>query len=195
MNGNINSIKIQSILNYFENILLGETVNTANYFEWNTFRVFETMESYVILNPNFKIDPVDKTPLGTAKSGVEDILIKFNEFTLLIECSLRTGASQLDYEAESVVRHLKNHKTEYAEKSFTLFIAPSIDIDFTMMVGKNKKKYPVLPLTIKQFKKLVQLVNTEQYPKNLLNLCENLLRFDLDSKSAGEWLKYIDSQL
>ena len=195
MSGNQNSTKLIEILNYFDNIMNRETINTANYLEWNTFRVFENMESYNVIQPNFKMDSYGN-PIGNAKSGVEDALIEFENFSILIECSLRTGASQLDFEADSVVRHLKTYLTNNNDKkAFTLFIAPSIDLEFTMMISKNKTTCPVLPLTIEQFKKLVSTVSNLDYPNSLHSIIKDLIRLDLDHRSAEEWLTYINLQL
>lgn len=195
MSGKQNSTQLIEILNYFDNIMNRETINTANYFEWNTFKVFENMESYNVIQPNFKLDSAGY-PLGNAKSGVEDVLIEFDDFSILIECSLRTGASQLDFEADSVVRHLKTYLTNNHDKeAFTLFIAPSIDLEFTMMISKNKTTFPVLPLTIEQFKKLVTNVSKFDYPNSLQAAIKELIRLDLDHHSAEEWLLFINSNI
>jgi len=191
MSGKHNSNELLELLSYFDEEMYN-TVNVASYFEWNTYRVFKHLGGYINITPNFTLDS-NMLPISTAASGKEDILIEYPNFYLLIECTLRTGESQLDYEADSVSRHLKNFSDNNTKKAFTLFLAPSINVNFTKMISREKAQYPIIPLSIKQFQTLLKKRDTEDFSKFLLSELINLLRPDLNHKSAAEWLKHIET--
>ncbi|BBU41394.1 hypothetical protein APP_36860 [Aeribacillus pallidus] len=180
---------MQDILDFYEEV--EKTINPPNYFEWNTYRVFKKLGSYKNLVPNFKLDDSGH-PIGNAIPGVEDILVEYEHFSILIECSLTIGEKQLDYEGDSVVRHLQEYKKKGIE-AYTLFLGKSIDLSFARHIGFNKESEPVIPLTVDQFKKLVtQLKGDGEHfnPNKLKEILIKLLRSDLGYDQAEEWLTH-----
>lgn len=185
---------MNNILDYYKSILDKNHLSPASYFEWNTFRVFDKLGGFINLIPNFKLSS-DGKPTGCAKPGVEDILVEYEEFKLLIECSLRSGETQVDYEGNSVTRHLNSQKKVSNKQCFTLFIAPSIDINLYKYYSINKPSTPVIPLTLNQFILLINYINIDFNSSKLQKILLELLKPEFSSKDFSTWTKFIDNYI
>lgn len=196
MNG-VKELSIEVIVsNYFEqleSVIASRSQTASIMFEWYVYSIFKDIRGYESIVPNFIIDEKGN-PKGHARPGVEDVFIKYNDFSLLLECSLRSGTDQLDYESESVVRHLSNFLEKNDKEAYLLFLSPTINLDFTKYVSIEKEKHKIVPLTIKQLKVLIEvLIESNDLDKELHVHLNNLHIYNLHSKSEEEYLKEISN--
>lgn len=185
---------MNSILTNYDVILDKNHFSPASYFEWNTYKVFEKLGGFIKLKPNFKLTD-EGLPSGCAKPGVEDILVEYREFNLLIECSLRSGETQVDYEGNSVARHLNAKKDKTDKDCFSLFIAPTIDISLYKYYSLKKNTTPIIPLNLKQFTKLVIFMNNKFNSINFKNILKDLLNQQLSKEDYYKWPEFIDNYI
>lgn len=184
-----------NILNYYDEIIQNKVVAPASFFEWNTYRVFKKLGGYKELITNFKLDSNDR-PYGCAKPGFEDVTIKYDKFIVLVECSLRSGESQLDFEGDSVPRHLKSCLSINNNCScYTIFLAPKIYLSFAKHIGFEKDKLKIIPLTLEQFKLIAIKFEKNFDPLDFRSLLENLLCDHLGYLDAETWLKSINETI
>lgn len=180
------------VLNYYDNILDRNHINPPSYFEWNTYRVFNTLGGYTNIIPNFKLDDKGK-PLGCAKPGLEDIMIEYNKLNLLVECSLRSGVSQVDTEGNSVYRHYMARSKTSTSKCISLFIAPTID-DELYLYYSHKFRASIVPLSLSQFKKLALYIYDKNVEDTLCNILNNLVYYN-NFSSLEKWKIGIDNYI
>lgn len=181
-----------SILNYYDNILNRNHISPASYFEWNTYRVFHSLGGYNNLIPNFKFDSNGK-PLGCAKQGLEDIFIEYNNLNLLVECSLRSGISQVDTEGNSVYRHNLEKSKSCNCKCISLFISPSIH-DELYLYYSHRSRAKIVPLSLSQFKTLCLYLKDKNVEYNISHILNNLVYFN-NFNSPQEWKIEIDNYI
>lgn len=159
------------VLNYYDVILDRDHICPSVYFEWNTYKVFNSLGNFNSILPNFKMDN-DGNPISGAKSGVADIIVNYDKIDLILECSLRSGVTQVDYEGNSVYRHsVDNIKPN--KKCITLFLAPTIHDDLYEYYS-YRSNVSIIPLDLSQFKKFILSVEGSNVQLSLLNLLETL---------------------
>lgn len=185
---------MNQILKYYDKILSRNFISAASYFEWNTFRIFKQLDDFINLSPNFKLSS-EGIPLACAKPGVEDFHIQYESFYLLIECSLRSGETQVDYEGESVIRHLHSKICSSKMSCFSIFLSPSININSYKYFSFNKILTPVIPLNLNQFRNLIESIH-ENYSSSLMNkIVKDIVFEKLTYQDAHLWSQYIDNYI
>jgi hypothetical protein len=160
----------------------GNVVDPPTYLEWNIWRAFESLDVAEKIKPNFKFSD-DMQPLCPAGGNVPDLEVYYNDFVLIPEVTLKSGAIQWRDEAEPVPVHVIRIKKEISDKPvFGLFVAPKID-DRTCNVFFGCHSVPdmfgdtvsVLPLTIKQFQEILLFFVAHEFrPEKLLSLLEKI---------------------
>ncbi|XZJ82142.1 AlwI family type II restriction endonuclease [Clostridium perfringens] len=180
-----------NILNYYDKILDRNHISPSSYFEWNTYRAFNALGGFIKITPNFKIDN-DGKPAGDAKPGVADIIINYDKIDLILECSLRSGVSQVDYEGNSVYRHSVDLKKSSKKMCLTLFISPNIH-DELYEYYADHSNVTIIPLTLSQFKKLIVSVKNKDIEEYLLTIKKNL-SYD-NFESYDNWKLAIDNYI
>lgn len=180
------------ILNYYDNILDRNHISPASYFEWNTYRVFNILGGYNSLIPNFKLDENGK-PSGCAKPGLEDILIEYDTLNILVECSLRSGVSQVDTEGNSVYRHNLEKSKVSTSRCISLFIAPTIH-DELYLYYSHKFRAEIVPLSLPQFKKICIYLRDKNIEDTLCTILSNLVYCN-NFSSSQEWKIGIDNYI
>lgn len=176
------------ILDIFTKISNNDIYSPSIFYEWNVYRVFKSLGEYDELLPNFKMDKND-CPLHYAKAGFEDILVKYSNFDLLIECTLSTGSKQLDMEGEPVLRHLREYLKKYTKEVFTLFVAENISNEFLKYIFIFKNDLPVIPITTNQLKKIYMNKISKE---NLYLFLKEVSKLEIE---ITNWLKNIDEIL
>jgi hypothetical protein len=174
--------KLVEIAKDFEVISKGNVVDPPTYLEWNIWRAFESLDVAEKIKPNFKFSD-DMQPLCPAGGNVPDLEVYYNDFVLIPEVTLKSGAVQWRDEAEPVPVHVIRIKREISDKPvFGLFVAPKID-DRTCNVFFGCHSVPdmfgdtvsVLPLTIKQFQEILLFFVAHEFrPEKLLSLLEKI---------------------
>lgn len=181
-----------NILNYYDNILDRNHLSPASYFEWNTYRVFHSLGGYNAIIPNFKLDDNGK-PSGCAKPGLEDILIEYSTLNLLVECSLRSGLSQVDTEGNSVYRHNLEKSKVSNSRCISLFIAPTIH-DELYLYYSHKFRAEIVPLSLPQFRKLCIYLQDKNIEDTLCDILSHLVYYN-NFSSSQTWKIGIDNYI
>lgn len=186
---------MKKILAYYHKILDKNHISPASYFEWNTYRVFNYLNNYEKITPNFRINSEGK-PLSSAKSGVEDIFIEYSKINLIVECSLRSGASQVDFEGNSVYRHSFSKLNFNNKKLLTFFIAPKIYDELYQYYINRSNRVDIIPLSLEQFSKLALIASDSNIEEILMKISKNLT-FKNNFYSINDWklgiIKFIDN--
>lgn len=120
----------------------------------------------------FPIDD-DFHPRHTAPGGGPDLLFEFDDFVLVVEVTLTGSSRQVVAEGESVRRHVADIKENTSKAVYAVFIAPTIDNNtaetFRIGVwyrGDDEDYVNIVPLTLGQFRKMIELLINNRYPPN-----------------------------
>ena len=186
--------KLDDLINKYNDILNRNFVNSSSYFEWNTYRIFEKLGGYLSIERNFVIDKAG-FPISHAKPGVEDFFVEYKEFFLLVECSLRSGVTQVDYEGNSVIRHLKNKQNKTKKNCYALFLAPKIDLNLYKYYYIYKKTSPVLPLNIQQFSVFVKSLQGKMNSLYFLNFINSIINYNTSMNKIETWVNHISKNI
>ncbi len=141
-----------------------EVIDPPLYFEWNMWRAIVCLNDCKC-HPNFSLGD-DFLPLSFAPGNKSDIEVEYNnDFVVLVEVTLSSGARQYDTEGEPVTRHIgKYQKAENDRENprtvYGLFVAPSINPNTANYFFVHLKHLPnpdfggflsIIPLSIQQF--------------------------------------------
>lgn len=149
------------IVSLYDDIRAKNVVDAPLFMEWNTWRAFVMLDDGDIVG-NFKLDDTGM-PLSTAPGNQADMVCAYENFDVLVEVTLSTGATQYKMEGEPVSRHLGNHRTSTGRDSYCIFIANSIHeatlahfyslhrIHVAYYGGVSK----IIPLTLTDFKQML----------------------------------------
>lgn len=149
------------IISLYEDIRARNVVDAPLFMEWNTWRAFVMLDDGEIVG-NFRFDDTGM-PLSTAPGNQADMVCVYENFDVLVEVTLSTGATQYKMEGEPVPRHLGNHKTNTGRDSYCIFIANSIH-EATLAHFYSLHKIPIayyggvskiIPLTVTDFKEML----------------------------------------
>lgn len=174
--------KLLEINNYYEDILNRSVIEPATYFEWNNWRAFEALDVAKTIKPYLKMDE-DLQPMSHAGGNVPDLEIHYNDFIIVCETTLKTGATQWRDESEPVPVHVRKIQDENKKKVFGLFIAPRIDkrtCNVFYACGNSADwcgaKVDVIPIKLEQFRKILDVYLDKSYdPSNFKQLLLNCL--------------------
>lgn len=176
--------KLIEIANDFEVISKGNVVDPPTFLEWNTWRAFESLDVAENIKPNFKFSD-DMQPLCPAGGNLPDLEVYYNDFVLIPEVTLKSGATQWRDEAEPVPVHVIKIKRQNVDKPvFGLFIAPKID-ERTSNVFYACSSIPdmfgdiacIIPITLQQFQEILALFTSCKFdPSKILSLLTQIDR-------------------
>jgi hypothetical protein len=150
------------------------------YLEWIVWRSFLAIDHISIpihQTRRFPLDD-DMNPRHPAPGGGADMIFEFDDFILVVEVTLTTSSRQLVAEGEPVRRHVADIKEKTNKDVYCVFIAPLIDNNtaetFRVGVwyrGDNEEYLNIVPLTIQQFKQIIELLLSRRYlPRELQKL-------------------------
>jgi len=197
--------------------------NIKNYIEILDKEIYQmdgrplVLEKYVTLGLNALNDAVrikpnypvgdDNEPTNTAPAGKPDIECFYKEYNSICEVTLLKDRSQWFNEGQPVMRHLREFEEENSDKeTYCLFIAPSLHVDtletFWMAINYGYKgiKQKIIPITLKQFVKLLEILltmkeNGKKFTRNhLLELYGNLLNLK-GIENSDQWVKEMHNRL
>lgn len=155
--------EIEEILKVFEQIKTKDVPDAPLFLEWNVWRSFVMLNYAKRVDGNFIMD-IDGMPLNTAPGNKPDLEIEFDDFGIIGEVTLSSGATQFKMEGDSVPRHYGDFKERTKKESYCLFIAPRIDegtkaFFFNLNKGFTKRyggATKIIPLTLEKF---IEFVN------------------------------------
>jgi len=195
--------KLQEALNFYDNIIKHQTFDDATYLEWNTWRIFIALNHAKKVKPNLIMDE-NLEPVNPALGGGPDIEVSFEDFHIIPEVTMRRGTNQAYYETYPVVRHIDDFMQRVNDQiTYGLFIAPHCHDDTYHQFFVNWKhgslkgtKVKVVPLTIEQFRSIVQIyIKREFQPAELRRLFEQIDEALLNSQNTYEWKANIPSTI
>ncbi len=149
---------VDEILEVFEQIKSKDIPDAPLFLEWNVWRSFVMLNYAKRIDGNFIMD-IDGMPLNTAPGNKPDLEIEFEDFGIIGEVTLSTGATQFKMEGDSVPRHYGDFKDRLQKDSYCLFIAPKIDegtkaFFFNLNKGYTKRyggATKIIPLSLEKF--------------------------------------------
>lgn len=149
----------------YKDILSKDVIDRPLMFEWNTWRAFNMLNDGEIMG-NFRIDDTGK-PLSTAPGKTADITCKYEDFDILLEVTLSSGATQWKMEGEPVPRHVGNHQKEVKKDTYCLFIAPNINeatIAHFYLLHQQEISYyggkaKIIPISLDDLSSLLDIAN------------------------------------
>jgi hypothetical protein len=116
------------------------------------------------IDGNFIMD-IDGMPLNTAPGNKADLEIEFEDFAIIGEVTMSSGATQFKMEADSVPRHFGNALKQFEKDTYCIFIAPKIHdgclAHFFNLNRFNTKHYggktKIIPMSLEKFIEFVNI--------------------------------------
>ena len=152
----------QNILERFD-IILEDNDMSALWLEVNTWKSLVSLEGNKEVIPNFTME-ADLTPRAFAPGigNTPDMEVHAEKFIIVPEVSLMTGKVQWEHEGSSVIDHVTSISNRHPEKDVIgIFLSSSINYRTLwqfFVLNKSSwlgKPIPVIPLTIRQYTKLI----------------------------------------
>ena len=196
--------ELPDIIDVFEQIRKKDIPDPPLFLEWNVWRSFVMLNYAKRIDGNFIMD-IDGMPLNTAPGNKADLEIEFDDFAIIGEVTLSSGATQFKMEADSVPRHFGNALRQFEKETYCMFIAPNIHAGclahffnlnrfYTKHYGGKTK---IIPLTLEKFIEFVNIGVSSKFsdPNKMKNWLENqwLLNQTIDDEDS--WKKEIEKSL
>jgi hypothetical protein len=156
--------ELPDILEVFEQIKKRDIPDPPLFLEWNVWRSFVMLNYAKRIDGNLIMD-IDGMPLNTAPGNKADIEIEFDDFAVIGEVTLSSGATQFKMEGDSVPRHFGNALRQFEKDTYCIFIAPNIHegclAHFFNLNRLNTKHYggktKIIPLSLDKFIEFVNI--------------------------------------
>lgn len=158
------------------------------------------------IKPNYPVGD-DNEPTNTAPAGEPDIECFYDYYNSICEVTMLRDRSQWYNEGQPVMRHLRDFEETYNKKEvYCLFIAPNLHVDtietfwFAVKHGYRGKKQKIIPLTLKQFAELLDLlIKMKQTGKKFLHKYLFELYHEIsdvkDLSDSDQWMKQIPNKI
>lgn len=168
----------------------------ALWLEVNTWKSLLAIAGEKMVKRNFNIEE-DLTPKSFAPGigNTPDMEMYTSDYIIIPEVSLMTGVQQWEHEASSVIDHVLSFIKEYEDKTVLgLFISTSINIrtkwQFFILNRESwvGKSVPVIPLTIKQYKGVLECFY--QYNRDInefTRIIDSIRCIALKSNNFDDW--------
>ena len=196
--------EIDDILNVFEKVKNRDVPDASLFLEWNVWRSFVMLNYARRVDGNFVTD-VDGMPLNTAQGNKPDIEIEFDDFGLIAEVTLSSGATQFKMEGDSVPRHYGDFLQKLKKTSYCLFIAPQIDdgtkaFFFNLNKGYTKRyggATRIIPMTLDLFIEFITVAKKYNFsnPSKLRQWLERLWLINQTVEDESAWNRYIEEEI
>ena len=177
------------------------------HLEWIVWRAFLAINSFINEikdTRGFKIDS-NFLPTHHAPGGKEDLYFEFDEYSLIIEVTFKTGGSQFKDEVEPVYRHTAKRMNLLGDKPvYCLFIAPTIDLNLSNSFQRKyydskNEEYSgnIVPISIEQFSKMfLKLFHEKKILTPILfkEIFDIILEKKIE-KEPKEWQTFINTTI
>jgi len=196
--------EIEDILEVFEKIRTKDVPDAPLFLEWNVWRAFTMLNYARRIEGNFIMD-IDGMPLNTAPGNKADLEIEFDDFGIIGEVTLSSGATQFKMEGDSVPRHYGDFKKRLKKDSYCIFIAPKIDdgtkaFFFNLNKGYTKRyggATKIIPLSLDKFIEFVKVGVQYKFsdPNKLKFWLENQWKINQSISDETEWSIQIEENI
>ena len=149
----------------------------------------------------------DNNIIFTAPANKPDIECLYQNFNAICEVTMLNGRDQWYNEGQPVMRHLREFENSSNKKSYCIFVAQRLHRDtintfwFSVKYEYEGKKQNIIPLTITQIVKILQIVknlkqrNRKFTHNNLQTLFDNIINLKDKVNSSEEWQKNIPKEI
>ena len=205
--------KIWSTDSILETISNYSNLKSFNGFKWIEYERLGywsmlQLNDHKIIKPNFPINE-EGYPKKKGPPGIPDIECYYENFSMILEVTLKTNHSQWMDETASIMEHLEEFIDRSQTKdNFCLFISPSIHeraAKAYFQANKNgfgsDKKLPIIPLKHEQFCKILKL-QSELFKNKKKIPSSRMYKFYKDihleaclMNNYSEWINKIDTSL
>ena len=198
---------ITNSINGFLNIKSFDGLKWIEYERLSYWSMLQ-LDDHKLIKPNFPINE-EGFPKKKGAPGIPDVECFYENYSLILEVTLKTDHNQWQDETTSIFEHLE----EFIERSgtkenFCLFIAPALHSRAAKAYWQANKhgfgsdnKLGVIPLKHDQFCKILKL-QSEQLKVNKKISSSRMLKFYKDIHFQAnqinnyvEWLNIIDTSL
>lgn len=196
--------EFDEILKVFEQIKSKDVPDAPLFLEWNVWRSFVMLNYAKRIDGNFIMD-IDGMPLNTAPGNKPDLEIEFDDFGIIGEVTLSSGATQFKMEGDSVPRHYGDFKERTNKESYCLFIAPKVDegtkaFFFNLNKGFTKRyggATKIIPLTLEKFIEFVNVGVKHKFsdPNKLKSWLEEQWAINQTIGDESEWNERIEEKI
>jgi len=196
--------EFEKIVETFNQIKSKDVPDAPLFLEWNVWRSFVMLNYAKRIDGNFVMD-IDGMPLNTAPGNKPDLEIEFDDFGIIGEVTLSTGATQFKMEGDSVPRHYGDFKKRVNKESYCLFIAPKIDegtkaFFFNLNKGYTKRyggATKIIPLTLDKFIEFIKVGVDSKFSdsKKLKKWLEMQWKINQKATDELEWSLAIDENI
>lgn len=196
--------ELPDIIEVFEQIKKKDIPDPPLFLEWNVWRSFVMLNYAKRIDGNFIMD-IDGMPLNTAPGNMADLEIEFDNFGIIGEVTLSSGATQFKMEGDSVPRHFGNALRRFEKDTYCIFIAPNIHegclAHFFNLNRFNTKHYggktKIIPLSLDKFIEFVNIgvANKFSDPDKLKNWLENQWVLNQTIEDEEVWKSEIEKNI
>ena len=196
--------ELPDILEVFEQIKKKDIPDPPLFMEWNIWRSFVMLNYAKRIDGNFIMD-IDGMPLNTAPGNKADIEIEFDDFAIIGEVTLSSGATQFKMEGDSVPRHFGNALRQFEKDTYCIFIAPNIHegclAHFFNLNRFNTKHYggktKIIPLSLEKFIEFVNIGVESKFsdPRKLKDWLETQWTINQTIEDESTWMAEIEQSI
>ncbi|REC79346.1 AlwI family type II restriction endonuclease [Chryseobacterium elymi] len=196
--------ELPDIIEVFEQIKKKDIPDPPLFLEWNVWRSFVMLNYAKRIDGNFIMD-IDGMPLNTAPGNMADLEIEFDDFGIIGEVTLSSGATQFKMEGDSVPRHFGNALRKFEKDTYCIFIATNIHegclAHFFNLNRFNTKHYggktKIIPLSLDKFIEFINIGVSNKFsdPIKLKNWLENQWVLNQTIEDEEKWKIEIDKQV
>lgn len=200
----------QDVLNSINGFLNIKSFDGLKWIEYERLSYWSMLQldDHKMIKPNFPINE-EGFPKKKGPPGIPDIECFYENYSLILEVTLKTDHNQWQDETTSIFDHLEEFiERSETEENFCLFIAPALHSRAAKaywQVNKNgfgsDNKLGVIPLKHEQFCKILKL-QSEQLKINEKITSLRMLKFYKEIHAQAnlidnyvEWLDKIDTSL
>jgi hypothetical protein len=196
--------ELPDIIEVFEQIKKKDIPDPPLFLEWNVWRSFVMLNYAKRIDGNFIMD-IDGMPLNTAPGNKADLEIEFDNFAIIGEVTLSSGATQFKMEGDSVPRHFGNALKQFEKDTYCIFIAPNIHegclAHFFNLNRFNTKHYggktKIIPLSLEKFIEFVNIGVTNKFsdPNKLKNWLDEQWTKNQTIEDEVAWMSEIEESI
>lgn len=196
--------EFEDILSVFDQIKKKDVPDAPLFLEWNVWRSFVMLNYAKRIDGNFIMD-IDGMPLNTAPGNKPDLEIEFDDFAIIGEVTLSSGATQFKMEGDSVPRHYGDFKERIDKEAYCIFVAPNVDdgtkaFFFNLNKGFTKRyggTTKIIPLTLDKFIEFVNVGVEKKFsdPNKLKNWLEEQWSTNQTIEDEEVWNVEIEKNL
>jgi hypothetical protein len=193
--------ELPEIIDVFGQIRRRDIPDPPLFLEWNVWRSFVMLNYANRIDGNFIMD-IDGMPLNTAPGNKPDLEIEFDDFVILGEVTLSSGATQFKMEGDSVPRHFGNIKRDLGKETYCIFIAPNIHegclAHFFNLNRFNTKHYggktKIIPLSLDKFIDFISIGVASRFsdPEKLKGWLESQWELNQTIEDEETWRTQVD---